>query len=84
MDTEQSAITEPVRRLEVFSGAGRRRTWRDQDKARICCRDRDERRLGLCRGSTPWIIAAPRAGCFRSAAIIRGASAYQQRDHRDE
>ena len=35
MDTNHSAITEPVRRLEVFTGAGRRRTWRDQDKARI-------------------------------------------------
>jgi transposase len=35
MDTEHIAITEPVRRLEVFTGAGRRRTWRDQDKARI-------------------------------------------------
>jgi transposase len=35
MDTEHSAVTEPVRRLEVFTGAGRRRTWRDQDKARI-------------------------------------------------
>jgi len=35
MDTEHSAITKPVRRLEVFTGAGRRRTWRDEDKARI-------------------------------------------------
>ncbi len=35
MDTEHNAITEPVRRLEVFTGAGRRRTWRDEDKARI-------------------------------------------------
>ena len=35
MDTEHSAITEPVRRLEVFTGAGRRRIWRDEDKARI-------------------------------------------------
>jgi transposase len=35
MDTEHSAITEPVRRLEVFTGAGRRRTWRDEDKSRI-------------------------------------------------
>jgi len=26
MDTEHIAITEPVRRLEVFTGAGRRRT----------------------------------------------------------
>jgi transposase len=35
MDTEHSAITEPVRRIEVFTGAGRRRTWRAEDKARI-------------------------------------------------
>jgi transposase len=35
MDTEHSAITEPVRRLEVFTGAGRRRIWRDEDKVRI-------------------------------------------------
>src|ERR1700693_851037 len=35
MGTEHNAITEPARRLEVFTGAGRRRTWRDEDKARI-------------------------------------------------
>jgi transposase-like protein len=35
MDTEHRAITEPVRRIEVFTGAGRRRTWSDEDKARI-------------------------------------------------
>src|SRR5579863_4274690 len=35
MDTDHTAITEPVRRLEVFTGAGRRRTWRDEDRARI-------------------------------------------------
>ena len=35
MDTVRSAITEPVRRLEVFTGAGRRRKWSDEDKARI-------------------------------------------------
>jgi transposase len=29
------AITKPVHRLEVFTGAGRRRTWSDEDKARI-------------------------------------------------
>lgn len=26
---------EPVRRIEVFTGAGRRRSWSDEDKARI-------------------------------------------------
>jgi transposase len=35
MDTEHSAIAEPFRRLEVFTGAGRRRTWRNEEKARI-------------------------------------------------
>jgi transposase len=35
MDTEHIAITEPVRRIEVFTGTGRRRTWRAEDKARI-------------------------------------------------
>lgn len=35
MDTVHSAITEPVRRLEVFTGAGRRRKWSDEDEARI-------------------------------------------------
>jgi transposase len=35
MDTVDSAITRPVRRLEVFTGAGRRRTWSNEDKARV-------------------------------------------------
>jgi transposase len=35
MITEHKAITEPVRRIEVFTGAGRRRTWSAEDKARI-------------------------------------------------
>ena len=35
MDTVDSAITRPVQRLEVFTGAGRRRTWSDEDKARV-------------------------------------------------
>ena len=35
MDTEHSAIREPARRIEVFTGAGRRRTWSAEDKARI-------------------------------------------------
>jgi transposase len=35
MDTVDSAIGKPVRRLEVFTGAGRRRTWSEADKARV-------------------------------------------------
>jgi transposase len=33
--TEHSASTEPVRRIEVFTGSGRRRTWSAEDKAKI-------------------------------------------------
>lgn len=35
MDPVRNAITEPVRRLEVFTGSGRRRRWSTEDKARI-------------------------------------------------
>lgn len=35
MITVDNAITRPVHRLEVFTDAGRRRTWSDEDKARI-------------------------------------------------
>ena len=35
MDTEHTAITEPVRRIEVFTGTGRRRNWSAEDKTRI-------------------------------------------------
>ena len=35
MITEHSAITEPVRRIEVFTGTGRRRSWSAEEKARI-------------------------------------------------
>ena len=35
MDTEHNAITEPVRRIEVFTGTGRRRSWSAEDKTRI-------------------------------------------------
>lgn len=35
MDTEHTAITKPARRLEIFTGAGRRRRWSAEDKARI-------------------------------------------------
>ena len=36
MDTVHSAISEPVRRLEVFTGVGRRRKWSKEDKPRCC------------------------------------------------
>ena len=35
MMSVDDAITKPVHRLEVFTGAGRRRMWSDEDKAGI-------------------------------------------------
>jgi transposase len=35
MDTVDNAIIKPVHRLEVFTGSGRRRSFSDEDKARI-------------------------------------------------
>ena len=35
MDTVDNAITKPVRRLEVFTGVGRRRSFSDEEKAGI-------------------------------------------------
>ena len=34
-DTELMAKSEPVRRLEIFTGTGRRRTWSAEQKAQI-------------------------------------------------
>jgi hypothetical protein len=49
MDTVHTAITEPVRRLEVFTGAGRRRKWSDEDKARIVAET-----VAAAARSVPW------------------------------
>ena len=35
MDTVDNVITKPARRLEVFTGSGRRRSFSDEDKSRI-------------------------------------------------
>ena len=39
--TLKSSDDEPVRRFEVFTGAGRRRDWSDDDKARIVAESYD-------------------------------------------
>ena len=58
MDTEHSAITEPVRRIEIFTGAGRRRTWSAEDKARIVAESLTSGKFGLRRGATRRAVAA--------------------------
>lgn len=34
-DTELTSMSEPVRRLEIFTGSGRRRSWTTEQKGRI-------------------------------------------------
>jgi hypothetical protein len=36
-DTELMAKSEPVRRLEIFTGSGRRRSWSAEQKAESVC-----------------------------------------------
>lgn len=56
MMSYDGAGTEPVRRFEVFTGAGRRRSWSDEDKAGILAESYSggesisavARRHGLC------------------------------------
>lgn len=50
MDSVDNAITKPVSRLEVFTGAGRRRSSSDEDKARIVA-DIVASAVGNVRGS---------------------------------
>ncbi|HEY7232232.1 MAG TPA: transposase [Pseudolabrys sp.] len=78
MDTEHSAITEPVRRIEVFTGAGRRRTWSAEDKARIVAETLKEgesvsavaRRHGL----SPQQLFGWRRQARHSAACVENAA----------
>ena len=78
MDTEHSAITEPVRRIEVFTGAGRRRTWSAGDKARIVAETLKEgetvcavaRRHGL----SPQQLFGWRRQARQSAAAVENAA----------
>src|SRR5262245_42298380 len=42
-DTVSMAMPEPARRLEIFTGAGRRRSWSDEQKAAIVAESRSGR-----------------------------------------
>ena len=57
------SIDEPVRRLEVFTGAGRRRTWCDEDEARIAA----EIATSGAR-SVPWLDAMD----YRRSSCLAG------------
>ena len=71
MDTVDNAITKPVHRLEVSTGAGRRRTWGDEDKARI---------VAEIAVSGESVSAVARLhGCRRSSYLAGGANCRRPR-----
>lgn len=49
-DTELTPMSEPARRLEIFTGAGRRRSWNGEQKARIVSES-------LCGGASVSAVA---------------------------
>jgi transposase len=67
-DTVHTPMPEPVRRIEVFTGAGRRRAWSAEDKARIIAESYAEgetvssvaRRHGLSSSQLFWWRRAAR------------------------
>jgi hypothetical protein len=65
MDTVDNAITKPVHRLEVFTGAGRRRTWIWWQAIR------NIEKLGF-RESHKW-SAEQGSKCERVALVCQGA-----------
>lgn len=71
MDTVYSAITEPVRRLEVITGAGRRRKWSDEDKARIVAKS--------LRAATRSARQPDGMDCRRSSCSAGAVSCEEQR-----
>jgi hypothetical protein len=58
---------EPVRRLEVFTGAGRRRRWTAEQKTRIVAESYESGET-VCAGCAPARVDA--------AAVVRMAPAY--------
>lgn len=77
-DTELLLKSEPVRRLEVFTGTGRRRTWSADQKARIVAESHadGEKVSAVARrhGLTPQQLFA-----WRRAARQQGAPGTRER-----
>ena len=80
--TLKTNADEPVRRFEVFTGAGRRRDWSDDDKARIVAESYDAgetvsavaRRYALAEGAGRDHAADRRAavGAARRSRLATG------------
>ena len=76
--SEHKHMPEPVRRLEVFTGAGRRRTWSAAEKAAIVAESYSavETVCGVARrhGLTPQqlLAASQAAGVCRATDVRAG------------
>ena len=92
-DTVHMSMPEPVRRIEVFTGAGRRRAWSAEEKARIIAESYAEgetvsgvaRRHGLTASQLFWWRRAADQAKSRSepvafAPVVVGAGRPKRRD----
>ena len=73
-DTELLAKPEPVRRLEVFTGAGRRRNWPAEQKARIVAESYESGET-VCAVARLRSIAPPHTPKTEPARQSRGRTA---------
>ena len=71
-DTELMPKPEPVRRLEIFTGAGRGRSW-SVEKGAIVAESLTGRRIGLCGRPAAWpdTAAAVHLAAASAAALRR-------------
>lgn len=65
------AMSEPVRRLELFTGAGRRRTWSDEAKAAIVA-ESDERGTSISAVARRYGLSASQLFTWRRLAHQAG------------
>jgi aryl-alcohol dehydrogenase-like predicted oxidoreductase len=73
-DTELMAKSEPVRRLEIFTGAGRRRAWSAEQKAQIVAESSAGREQLIREGKITYVGSSNFAGWDIATAQRTGAS----------
>jgi transposase len=93
-DTVHTPMPEPARRIEVFTGAGRRRAWSGEEKARIIAESYGEaetvsavaRRHGLTSSQLLWWRRMARQAMTKgepvgfAPVLVGGASKAKRRD----
>ena len=79
---ERKHMPEPIRRMDVFTGAGRRRSLVSGGEGRDCCRELRRGRDGLWRCATPssdataavHLVTTGQAGRSLTAGNVRAGS----------